>query len=133
GYFRREWKLAVDRTSDMAASRAFIMPVLIDEIPAGAAEVPEEFLRYQWTTLAKGVASPEFVSQLKRLLESPRPARPADLPAGAASPAKTASAGRHPVLPWVVAGVVAVAAVAVVLLRSPAPAPVPNPAPKNPA
>src|SRR6185503_17677155 len=39
GYFRREWKLAVDRTSDMAASRAFIMPVLIDVIPAGAAEV----------------------------------------------------------------------------------------------
>src|SRR3954462_10666988 len=58
GYFRREWKVAVDRTADMAASRAFIMPVQIDEFPAASAEVPEEFLRYKWTMLPKGMASP---------------------------------------------------------------------------
>src|SRR5436853_1418510 len=27
GYFRREWKLAVDRTHDMAEERAFLVPV----------------------------------------------------------------------------------------------------------
>src|SRR5438477_10465562 len=30
GYFRREWKLAVDRTSDMAAGVAFLVPVVVD-------------------------------------------------------------------------------------------------------
>src|SRR5690349_6807821 len=30
GYFRREWKLAVDRTHDMADTRAFLVPVVID-------------------------------------------------------------------------------------------------------
>ena len=27
GYFRREWRMAVDRTHDMAENRAFIVPV----------------------------------------------------------------------------------------------------------
>src|SRR5262245_41217917 len=30
GYFRREWKLAVERTSDMAAGTTFLVPVAID-------------------------------------------------------------------------------------------------------
>src|SRR3954469_18132710 len=29
GYFRREWKLAIDRTHDMAGGRSFIVPVVI--------------------------------------------------------------------------------------------------------
>src|SRR6478736_5994597 len=31
GYFRREWKLAVDRTNDMVAGRTFLLPVVIDD------------------------------------------------------------------------------------------------------
>src|SRR4051812_22542198 len=31
GYFRREWRLAVDRTQDMAESRAFFVPVIVDD------------------------------------------------------------------------------------------------------
>jgi hypothetical protein len=31
GYFRREWKLAADRTHDMAEERAFLVPVVIDD------------------------------------------------------------------------------------------------------
>src|SRR5688500_8250612 len=31
GYFRREWKLAVERTHDMADHVAFLVPVVIDE------------------------------------------------------------------------------------------------------
>jgi len=72
GYFRREWKLAVDRTHDMSGSKAFIVPVVIDETSESGAAVPEEFMRYQWTRLAGGEPSPEFVSQIKRLLEAPR-------------------------------------------------------------
>jgi len=29
GYFRREWKLAVDRTHDMADAKPFLVPVVI--------------------------------------------------------------------------------------------------------
>ena len=33
GYFRREWKVAVGRTHDMAAGVAFFVPVVIDDTP----------------------------------------------------------------------------------------------------
>jgi TolB-like protein/cytochrome c-type biogenesis protein CcmH/NrfG len=72
GYFRREWKLGVERTHDMAAGVAFIMPVVVDDTPADEATVPEEFLRFQWTRLTHGMPSTEFVEQVKRLLEAPR-------------------------------------------------------------
>ena len=71
GYFRREWKLAVERTHDMAAGVAFIVPIVVDETTEAEAIVPEEFLRYQWTHLPHGVPSPEFVGQIKRLLDAP--------------------------------------------------------------
>ena len=45
GYFRREWKLAVDRTHDMADDQAFLLPVVIDETPDATARVPEKFRR----------------------------------------------------------------------------------------
>src|SRR3954466_1052237 len=47
GYFRREWKLAVERTNDLAAGVAFIVPVVIDETAESEAAVPEEFMRVQ--------------------------------------------------------------------------------------
>ena len=47
GYFRREWKLAVERTHDMAAGIAFIVPVVIDETREAGAVVPEEFMKVQ--------------------------------------------------------------------------------------
>jgi hypothetical protein len=72
GYFRREWKLAIDRTHDMSGDRAFIVPVVIDETREAEAAVPEEFMRYQWTRLANGTPTPEFVSQVKRLLDAPK-------------------------------------------------------------
>lgn len=33
GYFRLEWKLAVDRSHRMAAERSFIVPVVVDATP----------------------------------------------------------------------------------------------------
>jgi hypothetical protein len=47
GYFRREWKLAVDRTHDMAEKKAFLVPVVIDVTPEGGASVPEIFRELQ--------------------------------------------------------------------------------------
>ena len=45
GYFRREWKLAVERTYDMASGVAFIVPVVIDETKEADALVPELLLQ----------------------------------------------------------------------------------------
>ncbi len=89
GYFRREWRLGIDRTLDMAAGRAFIVPVVIDDTREGAASVPEEFMRYQWTRLPDGEPTPDFVMQVKRLLETP--------PKVGASPAE--DRGRRPTAP----------------------------------
>jgi len=81
GYFRREWKLAVERTHDMAAGVAFIVPVVIDDTPESEAAVPDEFMSVQWTRLAQGVPTPQFVEQVKRLLSTPRKAAAATRPA----------------------------------------------------
>lgn len=93
GYFRREWRLAVDRTHDMAANRAFIVPVVIDETRESGAAVPEEFMRYQWTRLAQGVPTAEFIAQIRRLLEAPAKA-PASNVRNAPAPAPLASPRR---------------------------------------
>jgi TolB-like protein/Flp pilus assembly protein TadD len=70
GYFRREWKLAVDRTHDMAERRTFLVPVVIDGTPERGASVPERFLEVQWTRLPGGNADAAFVERVKRLLTS---------------------------------------------------------------
>ncbi len=128
GYFRREWKLGVDRTHDMAGGVAFIMPVVIDETSESDALVPEEFMRYQWTRLPHGVPSPEFVMQVKRLLEAPRGGAPER---DRTHPPVSAHPQTHSPLPppktgwpkWIWAAVAIVAAGAVaawVALRKPA-------------
>jgi TolB-like protein/Tfp pilus assembly protein PilF len=68
GYFRREWKLAVDRTHDMDERKAFLVPVVIDATSEHGAHVPEKFRELQWTRLPSGETSPAFVDRVKRLL-----------------------------------------------------------------
>jgi TolB-like protein/Flp pilus assembly protein TadD len=84
GYFRREWKLAVDRTHDMSEKKAFLLPVVIDATPERGAAVPEKFHEVQWTRLPGGETPPEFAARIKRLL-SPAPSATARLPAAAPS------------------------------------------------
>jgi hypothetical protein len=43
GYFRLEWKLAVDRSHLMADDQAFLLPVVIDPTTNVNARVPEKF------------------------------------------------------------------------------------------
>src|SRR5436305_12030298 len=52
GYFRLEWKLAVDRSHLMAHDQAFLLPVLIDDTPEAMARVPDGFREGQWSRLA---------------------------------------------------------------------------------
>ena len=72
GYFRREWKLAVERSGDMAAGIAFIVPVVVDETREADAIVPEDFMRVQWTRLPGALPTPQFVEHVRRLLATPR-------------------------------------------------------------
>ncbi|HEX3846741.1 MAG TPA: toll/interleukin-1 receptor domain-containing protein, partial [Steroidobacteraceae bacterium] len=79
GYFRREWKLAVDRTEDMAADMPFLVPVVIDDTSGASARVPPKFRDLQWTRLAGGNTPPEFVARVAALLRgAPLPAAPAE-------------------------------------------------------
>jgi TolB-like protein/Flp pilus assembly protein TadD len=68
GYFRREWKLAVDRTADMSDRVAFLVPVVIDDTSDSRADVPERFRQVQWTRLPGGETPPAFVERIKRLV-----------------------------------------------------------------
>jgi hypothetical protein len=68
GYFRREWKLAVDRTADMAEDVAFLLPVVIDSTPDATARVPDRFREVQWSRLPDGQTSPAFIERVRRLL-----------------------------------------------------------------
>ena len=81
GYFRREWKLAADRTHDMAEEKAFLVPVVIDDTTERYASVPDRFREVQWTRLPGGETPPAFSERVLRLLsvdhaqasEQPRP------------------------------------------------------------
>ena len=132
GYFRLEWKLAVERTHLMAEGVPFLAPVVVDETPESGALVPTEFLRVQWIRLPGALPTPQFVAQVKRMLEpqtrGSSPPIPRQAPTLSASPQSSSAK-------WIFAGagVIAVAGVtAVLLLRRPV-ASVPAPSAAAPA
>ena len=137
GYFRREWKIAAERTHDMAAGVPFLLPVVIDGTPESAALVPEEFMRVHWTRLARGVPTPQFVEQVERLLGH-QPEIRTSKPAGSETTAREIR-GTKRVPGWTWGLPVAVVIGIVVAMTSgrksepppPAPAPVPVEADKS--
>ncbi len=68
GYFRLEWKLAVEQTHLMLEGVPFLAPIVIDGTTESGAAVPAEFMRVQWTRLPGALPSPQFIEQVKRLL-----------------------------------------------------------------
>jgi len=95
GYFRREWKLAVDRTHDMSERVAFVLPVVIDDTSDSQADVPDRFREVQWTRLPGGETTSSFIERVGRLLSPDAQAAPA--PASMAlSGSKNALAARKP-------------------------------------
>jgi len=111
GYFRREWRLAVDRTHDMSDRTLFVVPVVVDATPEKGADVPEAFLKVQWTHLPGGETPPAFGERIRALLAGgdETPVRPG-APIYAPSLAIPARSPRR----WI--PIVVVAAVAVALL-----------------
>ena len=113
GYFRREWKLAVDRTENMASEVAFLLPVVIDDTPNASAHVPERFRDVQWSRLPGAGASSTFVSRVAALLggEPPAPVVGRTQPAFSAPPAThSARRARWPLIGAAAAIAISVAA-----------------------
>jgi TolB-like protein len=70
GYFRLEWKLAVDRSHLMSHDRPFLVPVVIDQTPEEDERVPDKFRDVQWSRLLGGETPPAFSARVLNLLES---------------------------------------------------------------
>jgi TolB-like protein/Tfp pilus assembly protein PilF len=119
GYFRLEWKLAVDRSHLMLANKAFLVPVVVDETGDDDENVPDRFREVQWTRLTHGNTSAQFVERISELLKSqtallPALQRPDALPAaGTGTPGRATWVSRR--LTWTT-GAVALAAVGAYLL-----------------
>ena len=76
GYFRLEWKLAVDRSYLMAHNRPFLFPVVIDDTDQADERVPERFKELQWTRMPDGLVPAGFTARLKDVLTTDAQARP---------------------------------------------------------
>jgi TolB-like protein len=68
GYFRREWRLAVERTLDMADDHLFLLPVVIDDTSEAGARVPEKFLTVQWLRVPGGRPTPGLEALCRRIV-----------------------------------------------------------------
>ena len=99
GYFRLEWKLAVDRSHLITATKAFLLPVVIDDSPDDDEQVPDRFRELQWTRLAGGETPPAVVERVQRLLSgelAPQEPRARSTGSAGASPPAGRAAGRIP-------------------------------------
>ena len=72
GYFRLEWKLAVDRSHLMTTNKAFLLPVVVDDTREDDENVPDRFRDIHWTRLPGGETPPAFVERVRGLV-SPEP------------------------------------------------------------
>jgi hypothetical protein len=81
GYFRREWRLAVERTLDMADDHLFLLPIVIDGTDQAVARVPEKFLSVQWLKVPGGQPTAALEALCQRIAAgataTPAPARKA--------------------------------------------------------
>jgi TIR domain len=113
GYFRREWRLAVERTLDMADDHTFLLPVVLDDTTQAGARVPERFLSVQWVRAPDGKPTPALEALCRRLLSGKpaeptrsRPVPPADAPRSSArlTARSTARSREYPPFPRQEAG-----------------------------
>jgi TolB-like protein len=74
GYFRLEWKLAVDRSHLMTSNKAFLLPVVVDDTREDDENVPDRFRDIHWTRLPGGETPAAFVERVRRLV-APEPSR----------------------------------------------------------
>lgn len=68
GFFRLEWKLAVDRSHLMADDQKFLFPALIDDTAEPTARVPDRFRERQWSRLTSEQSITEFANRIARIV-----------------------------------------------------------------
>jgi tetratricopeptide (TPR) repeat protein len=68
GYFRLEWKLAVDRSHLMADDMPFLFPIVVGDVSDATARVPDKFRDVQWTRLRLDETPVELATRVTRLL-----------------------------------------------------------------
>lgn len=68
GYYRLEWKLAIDRSHLIAADRPFLLPVAVDTASENDERIPERFREVQWIRAPGGEPPPGFVEHVAELL-----------------------------------------------------------------
>jgi hypothetical protein len=88
GYFRREWRLAVERTLDMADDHVFLLPVVIDDTTEAGARVPDRFRAVQWLRVPNGQPTAALEALCRRLVAG-----------GPAPPSSGERTPRRPVAP----------------------------------
>ena len=112
GYFRLEWKLAVDRSHLMVADRPFLLPVVIDDTSDQDEKVPDRFRDVQWTRLPGGQSAEAFVDRVRRLLSTTSMTSTATSVLSSAVPMASTSAAStrstvpasRSLMPWVAGG-----------------------------
>ena len=67
GYFRREWRLAVERTLDMADDHTYLLPVVIDDTDQMGARVPDKFFAVQWLRVPGGQPTAALEAMCRRV------------------------------------------------------------------
>ncbi|MEA2727603.1 MAG: adenylate cyclase, partial [Acetobacteraceae bacterium] len=67
GYFRREWKLGIERSHDMADDRPFILPVALLDVRPEVARVPQRFRDLHWVKLPGGSHAELLVEELSQM------------------------------------------------------------------
>lgn len=99
GYFRREWRLAAERTLDMADDVLFLLPIVLDETSEAGARVPDKFNTVQWLRVPGGRSTPALEALIRRLLAGDHTATPrpplVSRPPAPSGPPPAGSAGHH--------------------------------------
>jgi TolB-like protein len=100
GYFRREWRLAVERTLDMADDHPFLLPVVIDDTNQSGARVPEKFFSIQWLRVPGGKPTPALEALCRRLVSGEAIApKPAAGPSGRGAKRASGAPPQYPEMP----------------------------------
>jgi tetratricopeptide (TPR) repeat protein len=102
GYFRLEWKLAVDRSHLMADDEPFLVPIAVGGLSEADARVPDRFRDVQWARLGTKDTLESIAARVSKLLADPPAGLARERPPGAAAMPWYA----QPRYLWTVAGIV---------------------------
>jgi len=72
GYFRKEWRWAIDRAQGMDDRFAFIIPIAIDDTGPEAGGIPDFFQTKHWHNLPQGLPDRTFLENTRTLVRGLR-------------------------------------------------------------